>query len=146
MAGTQRIFGRWCGTITPGVREARCRRGTLLGKAHRGQGGPGKCPGRDPRRKGFGQRGVRRKAAQEEAGPGGQAGTDPAVISRILIHLSRLDGLPSLPSRTEKTPRGQGKREAGRPVWEERMHPSTHTAPRYRLTWSANFQGLLVWQ
>ena len=109
-----------------------------------GQGGPDKCPGRDPRRKGQRER-SEEKGDEEEAGPGGQAGDGPSShLKDSGSDSEQKDDLPSLPSRAEKTPRGQGKREAGRPVWSERMHPSTHTASATGSRGLVNFQGLLV--
>lgn len=89
MAGTQRRACRWCGTITPGVREASLPRGTL-GKAHREArvdqvNARVEIPGEKVK-----ERGVRRKATRRKQGLEGRPGTDPAVISRILdLTLSR---------------------------------------------------------
>lgn len=79
MAGTQRRVCRWCGTITPGVREASMPQGTL-GKAHREArvdqvNARVEIPGEKVK-----ERGVRRKVTRRKQGLEGRLGMDPAVI------------------------------------------------------------------
>lgn len=90
------------------------------------------------------------KGEEEEAGPGGHAGDGPrSHLKDSGSDSEQKDGLPSLAQRplsvTQRRLQGVKEREAGRPVWSERVHPSTHSASATGTCGLLNFPGMLVW-
>lgn len=118
--GLKRRVCRWCGTVTPGVKEASLPRGTLGRALQEAAGDQVNAQVEIPGEK-VGERGVRRKVRkrgdEEEAGPGGWAGDGPkSHLKDPGSDSEQKDGLPSLPqtplSVTQR--RGQGVKERER--------------------------------
>ena len=137
MAGTQRRVHRWCGTITPGVKEASLPRGTL-GKAYR-----------EARVDQVNARveipGVRRKVTRGSRAWGAGWGWTQKSSEGFWIWLWA-EGWSAFPSPettvsyAEKTPRGQGKRD-----WEASLEwEGTPFHPQrlgHRHMWSRQLSG-----